>query len=115
MVLWALPGAPGSELGVCACGSRACLRAGLSGSCMRFSVPGLPAAPSEYRSLPWNQLVAWQGDAAFWGSGAPASCLPEALGGEEQQMSCAVGSSGIFPAGGGCREGGLSVNPSAWA
>lgn len=48
---------------ICACGSRACLHVGMSGSCMQFQrfSPVLPAAPSEYRSLPWNQLVAWQG------------------------------------------------------
>lgn len=82
---------------VCGCGSRACLHVGMSGSCMQFQrfSPVLPAAPSEYRSLPWNQLVAWQRDTDFWSSGAPASCLPEALGGEELQMSSAVGSSGI--------------------
>lgn len=96
---------------VCACGSRACLHVGMSGSCMQFQrfSPVLPAAPSEYRSLSWNQLVAWQRDTTFWSSGAPASCLPEALGGEELQMSSAVGSSSISPRGGGCRGGGLSA------
>lgn len=95
---------------VCACGSRACLHVGLSGSCMQFQrfSPVLPAAPSEYRSLPWNQLVAWQRDIAFWSSGAPASCLTEALGDKELQMSFVVGSSAIFR-GGGYRGGGLST------
>jgi len=48
---------------VCACGSRACLHVGMSGSCMQFQCfsPVLLATPSEYRSLPWDQLVALQG------------------------------------------------------
>lgn len=67
---------------VCACGSRACLHVGMSGSCMQFQrfSPVLPAAPSEYRSLSWNQLVAWQRDTAFWSSGAPASCCQRPWG-----------------------------------
>lgn len=104
---------------ICACGSRVCLHVGMSGSCMQFQrfSPVLPAAPSEYCSLPWNQLVAWQGDAAFWSSGAPASCLPEALGGEELEMSSAAGSSGLSPRMRRMQGRGFvcPANPSDWA
>ena len=89
----------------------ACTWGCLAAACSS-SVSHLCYLPPPVSTAPCPGISLWpgRGDTAFWSSGAPASCLPEALGGEELQMSSAMGSSGISPGGGGgCRGGGLSA------
>lgn len=103
---------------VCASGSRACLLVGMPGSCMQFQCfsPLLPVAPSEYRSLPWNQPVAWQRDTASWSSGAPVSCLPGGPGGQGDTSVFCCGLLWHLPWRRTQERDFVSpANPSAWA